>query len=161
MKKAFSMIEMIFAIAVIGILSAIAIPKMMANKETAQLVQLKEQVEAIRKGIETYAGNQYLEKGFKEYPKNTLCAYKNPAFYNNMTCKGAKVFADKVATGIHRRAANSIGWDNFDEDLIFVTNPKNKRAVFFNYDENLGTFKCDTSKARGGWAAENCSIIGE
>lgn len=151
MKKAFSMIEMIFAIAVIGILAGIAIPKMMANKDTAHIVQLKEQVEAIRKGIEAYAGNTYVEKGFKEYPTK-LCS---------SGCKGALAFADEVAKGINRRATNSIGWDNSDDDLLFVTKPKEKVAVFFKYDASDGSFKCDKSKVLSGWKAEDCSIIGE
>lgn len=151
MKKAFSMLEMIFVIAVIGILSAIAIPKMMANRETAHIVQLKEQIEAIRKGIEAYAGNQYLETGKKEYP-NKLCS---------SGCKGAAVFADVVAKGINRRASNSIGWDNFDDDLLFIIKPKEKVAFFFNYDSVAGTFNCDTSKVRAGWKAEKCSVLGE
>lgn len=151
MKKAFSMIEMIFVIVVIGILSAVAIPKMMANRETAHVVKLKEQIENIRKGIEAYAGNQYLETGTKQYP-NKLCS---------SGCKGALIFADNVAKGINRRPAGSIGWDNFDDDLLFVTKPKEKVGFFFSYDNINGTFKCDTSKARGGWKAEKCSSLGE
>lgn len=151
MKKAFSMIEMIFAIAVIAILAGIAIPKMMANKDTAHIVKLKEQIQVIRKGIEAYAGNTYLEKGFKEYP-DKLCS---------SGCKGASVFADVVAKGINRRAKNSVGWDNSDNDLLFVTNPTKMKAVFFNYNSNNGSFKCDKSKALSGWIAEDCSIIGE
>lgn len=151
MKKAFSMIEMIFVIAVIGILSAVAIPKLMANRETAHIVKLKEQIEAIRKGIEAYAGNQYLETGVKKYPSK-LCS---------SGCKGASVFADNVANGIVRRAANSVGWDNFDDDLLFVIKPKEKIGFFFNYDDTTGTFKCDTSKVKNGWKAEKCSALGE
>ncbi|MBT0879098.1 MULTISPECIES: type II secretion system protein [unclassified Campylobacter] len=160
MKKAFSMIEMIFAIAVIGILAGIAIPKMMANKDTAHIVQLKEQVEAIRKGIEAYAGNTYVEKGFKEYP-SILCSITSSTIDTTYPCKGAPAFADEVAKGINRRAKNSVGWDNNNNDLLFVTKPKENTAVFFKYDASDGSFKCDKSKVLSGWKAEDCSIIGE
>lgn len=160
MKKAFSMIEMIFAIAVIAILAGIAVPKMMANKDTAHIVKLKEQIQVIRKGIEAYAGNTYLEKGFKEYP-SILCSITSSTIDKNYPCKGASVFADVVAKGINRRAKNSVGWDNNNNDLLFVTNPTKMKAVFFNYNSNNGSFKCDKSKALSGWIAEDCSIIGE
>lgn len=151
MKKAFSMIEIIFVIAVIGILSAIAIPKMFANKKDAEITVLKEQLRSIRTGLEAYAGEQLLIEGVKKYPSR-LCS---------AGCAGAPVYADEVAKGIHRRAANSIGWDNWGDDLLYVTDPKNKKAIFFNYNQNLGTFTCDTSKVRSDWKAEDCSIIGE
>jgi len=39
MKSAFTMIELIFVIVILGLLSAIAIPKMMATKQDAQIVK--------------------------------------------------------------------------------------------------------------------------
>jgi len=50
-RKAFTMIELVFVIVVIGILSAIAIPKFAATRDDAVLVKGKSQVSAIRSGI--------------------------------------------------------------------------------------------------------------
>jgi len=50
-KTAFTMIELIFVIVVIGILSAIAIPRLAATRTDAIIVKGKSQVAAIRSGI--------------------------------------------------------------------------------------------------------------
>ena len=39
MKNAFTMIELIFVIVILGLLSAVAIPKLMATKQDAQIVK--------------------------------------------------------------------------------------------------------------------------
>ena len=51
MKKAFTMIELIFVIVVLGILSSIAISKMAVTRDDAQLVKGRSQVSAIRSAI--------------------------------------------------------------------------------------------------------------
>jgi general secretion pathway protein G len=38
-KKAFTMIELIFVIVILGVLSAVAIPKLMATKDDANMVK--------------------------------------------------------------------------------------------------------------------------
>ncbi len=58
---AFTMIELIFVIVVIGILSAIAIPKLAASRDDAVLVKGKSQVAAIRSGIAMQKSKRLLE----------------------------------------------------------------------------------------------------
>ena len=58
---AFTMIELIFVIVVIGILSAIAIPKLAASRDDAILVKGKSQVAAIRSGIAMQKSKRLLE----------------------------------------------------------------------------------------------------
>jgi len=55
------MIELIFVIVVIGILSAIAIPKLAASRDDAVLVKGKSQVAAIRSGISMQKNKRLLE----------------------------------------------------------------------------------------------------
>ena len=51
MKKAFTMIELVFAIVVIGILSAIAIPKFAATRDDAEVSKGRAEVAAMRSAI--------------------------------------------------------------------------------------------------------------
>jgi general secretion pathway protein G len=51
MQKAFTMIELVFVIVVLGILAAVAIPKLAATRDDAMIVKGKSQVSAIRGGI--------------------------------------------------------------------------------------------------------------
>lgn len=50
-RFAFTMIELIFVIVVIGILASVAIPKLAANRDDAQLVRGRSDVAAIRAAI--------------------------------------------------------------------------------------------------------------
>jgi len=69
MKNAFTMIELIFVILILGLLSAIALPKLMATKDDANIV--KEVANA--KQIISNAGAEYLSQGsFSSYP-SSLC----------------------------------------------------------------------------------------
>ena len=51
MKKAFTMIEMVFVIVVLGILSSVAISKMAVTRDDALMVKGRSQVSAIRSAI--------------------------------------------------------------------------------------------------------------
>ena len=50
-RKAFTMIELVFVIVVIGILAAIAIPKFAATRDDAQIAKGRSDVAAIRAAI--------------------------------------------------------------------------------------------------------------
>jgi|GEM_PF-1097894 len=52
-KKAFTMVELIFVIIVLGILSTIALPKFMATQNTASEANVKQQIQSIRASIES------------------------------------------------------------------------------------------------------------
>ena len=50
-KKAFTMIELVFVIVVLGILASIAIPRLAVSRDDAMLAKLKADIAAIRTGI--------------------------------------------------------------------------------------------------------------
>ena len=53
MRRAFTMIELVFVIVVIGILAAIAVPKFSATRDDATLVKARTTVASIRSAIST------------------------------------------------------------------------------------------------------------
>jgi len=55
MKEAFTMIELIFVIVIIGILSAVAIPKLAATRDDAKVVAIANQVSVAANEIAAYA----------------------------------------------------------------------------------------------------------
>lgn len=63
-KKAFTMIELIFVIVVIGILSAIAIPKMAATRDDAQVTKGIATLASVRSAIATERQKQILRGEF-------------------------------------------------------------------------------------------------
>ena len=71
-QKAFTMLELVFVIAVIGILSAIALPKFAASRTDAEIAKAKSVVSAVRLGIST--ARQKLILSGKFDPIETLTA---------------------------------------------------------------------------------------
>ncbi len=64
MKKAFTMIELVFVIVVIGILSAIAIPKFAATRDDAIIAKARATVAAMRSAIATERQKRILRGEF-------------------------------------------------------------------------------------------------
>lgn len=66
MKKAFTMLELVFVIVVIGILSAIAIPKFAATRDDAQISKARAEVGAMRSAVATERQKRILRGVFTD-----------------------------------------------------------------------------------------------
>jgi general secretion pathway protein G len=64
MRKAFSMVELVFVIVVIGILAAVAIPKLTATRDDAQISKARAAVGALRSAIATERQKRILQGNF-------------------------------------------------------------------------------------------------
>jgi len=64
MKKAFTMIELVFVIVVIGILSAIAVPKFAATRDDAEVSKARATVAALRSALATERQKRILKGDF-------------------------------------------------------------------------------------------------
>jgi len=64
MKKAFTMIELVFVIVVIGILAAVAIPKFAATRDDALISKARATVAAMRSAIATERQKRILKGDF-------------------------------------------------------------------------------------------------
>ncbi|MDQ7047611.1 MAG: prepilin-type N-terminal cleavage/methylation domain-containing protein [Sulfurovum sp.] len=64
MKKAFTMIELVFVIVIIGILSAIAVPKFAATRDDALISKGRAEVAALRSAIATERQKRILRGDF-------------------------------------------------------------------------------------------------
>lgn len=74
MRKALTMLEIVFAVIVIGVLSAIAVPKLLGTKSDAEIVKLKKQVRDINTSIQAYSKQRMIITGNMDeeesYPKS-------------------------------------------------------------------------------------------
>ena len=64
MRKAFTMIELVFVIVIIGILSAIAIPKFVATRDDATLTKAKTTLASVRSAITQEAQRRQMEGNY-------------------------------------------------------------------------------------------------
>ncbi len=72
MKKAFTMVELVFVIVVIGILSAIAVPKFAATRDDAEVSKGRAEVAALRSAISTERQKRILRGVFTDIDGATV-----------------------------------------------------------------------------------------
>ncbi len=71
-RKAFTMIELIFVIVVIGILSAIAIPKFAATRDDAVITRARETIASVRSALTTEHQKMVLRGVFADINATTV-----------------------------------------------------------------------------------------
>ena len=76
MKKAFSMLELVFVIVIIGILAAVAIPRLSATRDDAVIAKVRTDISNIRSAIANLH-TKNLMKGDASYPPALDDAKKN------------------------------------------------------------------------------------
>lgn len=69
MKKAFTMIELVFVIVALGILAMVALPRLASSKEDAEITRVKAEIAAIRSAIQTHRGANLLAQKGNGYPE--------------------------------------------------------------------------------------------
>jgi len=138
-KSAFTMIELVFVIVILGILASIAIPKMNASRDDAKIAKLRSEVSSIRSGIINERQSRMMNGDF---------AYI--ATLDGVTGNegdGQALFANiqdypiysKQKGGWVKKATPSTG-----KTATYIAD-KNGLNVVFDYDKSNGTFDCDHS----------------
>ncbi|RAZ50060.1 type II secretion system protein [Campylobacter hyointestinalis] len=126
MKKAFTLIELVFVIVILGILASLAVPKIVGNSDDAEIVKAKTQVATIRTKIQLYANEKKLS-GSQEYP--------------NLEEEGKEgLFSAILDNPIKAKTDQKYGWSKNGDKYTFSTPSK---SVTFTYNKENGKFECD------------------
>jgi len=150
LKSAFTMIELIFVIVVIGILSAVAIPRLAATRDDAVIVKGKSQVAAIRSGIAMQKAKALLQGDNTDpYGNNfRLTKLDNEAFPSP---EGKKLFyfgdgnqSNVLESPIVSKTTGTGGWIK-DGNNTYTFKMTNSDSVQFTYSPTNGIFGCGTS----------------
>ena len=92
MNKAFTMIELVFVIVVIGILSAIAVPKFAATRDDAEISKGRAEVAAMRSAIATERQKRILRGNFDaitaDWVEENATSYGLGSNWDGLTFKG-------------------------------------------------------------------------
>lgn len=148
LKPAFTMVELIFVIVVIGILAAVAIPKLAASRDDAVLVKGKSQISAIRSGIAMQKSKRLLEGTSPYYPvtldKNTTpTVLFSDGDYGNILEYGLDIGRTDGKWNRTSQDANESKYDFYLEGS----------PVSFTYDSSTGRFTCDNP------TSQNCKDL--
>ena len=146
MKKAFTMIELVFVIVILGILASVAVSKMSVTRDDALITKGKSQVSAIRSAI-------------------TLMRSKN--MMRGMTGGGNPIHLDALSTATSSDGENLFDYDSNASDstkkiLDYPIRAKSKDGwrkvaadkytfnvtnLDINFTYNAGSFDCDHGTA--------------
>lgn len=160
MKKAFTLVELIFVIVIIGILASVAIPKFVSTSKNASLTSVKSIVSSIRTGIENYHG-EYIIDNTNDCPYPDL----DDADVNT---SGEKLFAGAEGYTFFKNPI--ISGNNGEKDSWVKTNDDeddniskyayylNKNSYLqFEYNRSAGTFDCTDGSSD--WNTSECEKI--
>lgn len=149
MKKAFTMLEIVFVVIVIGVLSAIAVPKLLGTKTDAEVTKLKEQIRAINIGIQSYSKQKMLISGNMDEEENfPLSLNKNGVLLANvLSGADASKWAQDTLGGAKKDnlyTYNVKGYGKFW--CVYVVNASERDRLDRDYPIvsgwNVGDFKC-------------------
>lgn len=141
MKKAFTLIELVFVIVILGILATVAIPKLIVTRDDAEIAKAKSQIAAVRSGIQLKR-NEMILSGQQGYPTNL----------EDGTCCFGGILSTRIE---ERKDDNSYGWKK-DTDGSYTINT-NKEQVKFTYSDSDGSFKC-TERSSSDTSADKDSL---
>lgn len=127
MKKAFTLIELVFVIVILGILATVAIPKLIVTRDDAEIAKAKSQIAAVRSGIQLKR-NEMILSGTQGYPTSL----------EDGDCCFGRILSTKIE---QRKDDNSYGWQK-ETDGSYTINT-NKEQVKFTYSDSDGSFKCE------------------
>ena len=75
MNEGFSLVELVMVMVILGILSAVAIPKMTSVLNSAAESAEKAMVDQMWAGCESYAGDKLISDGLETWPYNPLTTF--------------------------------------------------------------------------------------
>ena len=143
LKKAFTMIELIFVIVVIGILSAIAIPKLAATRDDATIAKAITTVASLRTALSTERQKRILRGNFTALSSlggTTGTAKTLFEFYDNNATAGNRVleYARQSCGSASARGC----WIMTAATTYDYRMPQNTNNVTFTVDLNAFRFTC-------------------
>ena len=132
-KSAFTMIELIFVIVILGILSSIAISKMGATRDDAMITKGRSDVSAIRNAIALAKSTKMMSGSASLYP-DTLDSTPGQLF--DKANDGTKLLDYPIYP---KNADGHWTKKNATTYTYYVLHG----SVDFTYDKNTGSFDCD------------------
>jgi general secretion pathway protein G len=140
-RSAFTMVELVFVIVVLGILGAIAIPRLAASRDDAQIVKGKADIAAIRSSI-AMTRSQNLLSGNASFP--------------DLQGASTDLFSGVLDYPIK---AGVSGWNKDTGTPPKYTFNAENTVVTFEYNQTTGIFTCVDVTENTGTAETLCTTL--
>ena len=140
-RSAFTMIELIFVIVVIGILASIAMPKLWVTRDDAIIAKGRADVSTIRSAIATDRQKRMLEGNA------TIRSQLDAAATNT---DDASLFSDMLQYPIYSKNIPGHWRKTFTNRYAYKLGDNSD--VIFDYNTSTGSFDCDHTNA-------NCKLL--
>jgi len=134
-RPAFTMVELVFVIVILGILAAVAIPRLGASRDDAVLVKGKSQVSAIRSGIALQKSKRLLEGAASSFPTELDNVAGRLFNYNDGNTSNILEYP------ILSEANKDGGWVKTNTENTYQFRVMGITHTFL-YDKTTGTFNC-------------------
>ncbi len=152
-KKAFTMIELVFVIVVIGILAAIAVPKFAATRDDAIITKAITTVAAVRSALATERQKRILRGNFDPLTKLGGSTSADTAMFDYYD---GDVNASILEYPIHSCKSNARGcWKWKTNTTYDYLMPHNSNDVTFTLDVNKFRLTCVETGSTG----EDCKML--
>ena len=132
MKKAFSLLELIFTISIVAIIALVAIPKLSNSLEKTNILKFKSDIAAIREGLSIYK-RSFILKG---EPLSSLDSLDIDE----------KLFK-KVINYTILSSSKSGSWEKLSNSK-YKAWISSRDFVEFSYDKNYFLFDCDLKSSK-------------
>ena len=130
-KNAFTMIELVFVIVILGILASVAIPKLSATRTDAQISKGRTDISSIRSGIMTERQSRLITGNSNWIAKADMDVATNTLF------DGVLTYGVKASTGDNGWSSSTVG--TYVYKIGGVSNT-------FNYYDSTHTTAADRGK---------------
>lgn len=145
------MIELVFVIVILGILAAIALPRLGSVREDAVISKGKAEVASIRGGIALLKSQRLLEGNATLPPKLDKAGNDTPG----ASLFSAGDYGNVLSSPIYAKETNKDnGWTKTDDTTYkyYISGT----AISFTYSTTVGTFDCNASD---GTTGTNCKLL--
>lgn len=147
MKKAFTMIEIVFVLVILGILAGIAMPKLFLTRSDALVLKARDEVAKVNAALLAHGQEQMYKTGFITFPifncadrseANEVCIIAEP-FSGRDSTYFSNLFEGGTDTKEYKKT-NNIGWGKIAKSVGFDRKTsQNLKDVFgSDYDKGKG-----------------------